>query len=100
VAAFELLAQRGTGEQPWAASYRHDPIAFLLDSVSDAVNLWGPAGTLLYRNRASQHLALGRPEETTQEVLTNGERPLERRCCRFRCGEMEYVLEIIGQGSK
>jgi hypothetical protein len=100
VTAFGLLARRGTGPMAWAASFRHDPIAFLLDSTSDAVNLWGTDGDLLYQNRAAERLGLGvgRAVETP-ESLTSGGHPLERRCCRFRCGHAEYLLEIIGKGA-
>jgi hypothetical protein len=100
VAAFELLTRRGTGPLAWAAFCRQDPIAFLLDTMSDAVNLRAAEGTLLYQNRAAERLGLGRSEETAQEILTNGDRQLDRRCCRFRCGNIEYVLEIIGDGAE
>ena len=32
--ALDLLAYRGSGGNPWRASYRHDPIAFLIDAMS------------------------------------------------------------------
>jgi hypothetical protein len=99
VAAFQLLACRGTGPLAWAASLRHDPIAFLLDTSSDAITLWGSQGELLYRNRTAERLGLGRCEETAWEVLTAGDRRLERRCCRVRYGNARYVLEIIGEGA-
>ncbi|WP_447980165.1 hypothetical protein [Candidatus Nitrospira bockiana] len=97
VAAFELPAYRGAGPLPWAASFRHNPIVFLLDTMTDAVNLWGSRGELLYRNRAAEQLGLGRCEETAHDVLLSSGRHLERRCCRFRCGHAEYFLEIIGE---
>src|ERR671921_287894 len=59
VAAFTLLARRGTGLTAWTAFFRHDPIAFLLDTTTDAINLWGSGGELLYRNRAGERLKLG-----------------------------------------
>lgn len=97
VAAFALLARRGNGPLAWTTFFRHDPIAFLLDSTSDAINLWGPQGELLYRNRAAEGLKMGRSDETPREVLWPSGRRLERRCCRFRCGNAEYVLEILTQ---
>ena len=66
--AFAMLSRRGTGLGSWAAPFRHDPIAFLLDSVSDATNLWGPAGELLYRNRAAAELDIGYPSEAPREA--------------------------------
>ena len=99
VAAFTLLANQGIGPLAWTAFFRHDPIAFLLDTTSDAINLWGAKGELLYRNRAADRLKMGRPEETAREVLWPGGRRVERRCCRFRCGHAVYMLEIIGEGA-
>lgn len=99
VTAFALLAKRGTGPTAWAASFRHDPIAFLLDTSSDAVSLWAEGG-LLYRNRAAERLGIGRahpgldPERLSFKGLA-----LERRCCRFRLGRNDYLLEIIGPGA-
>lgn len=98
VAAFRLLARRGSGPLAWTAFFRHDPIAFLLDTASDAINLWGSNGELLYRNRAAEQLKIGRSKETAREVLWPAGRRFERRCCRFRCGNAEYVVEIIGRG--
>jgi hypothetical protein len=100
VAAFTLLARRGMGPMAWTAFFRHDPIAFLLDTTSDAINLWGSQGELLYRNRAAERLKVGRPDEAVREVLWTSGRRSERRCCRFRCGHAEYLLEIIGEGAE
>lgn len=97
MSAFQLLSNRGVGPSAWAASFYHDPIAFLLDTSSDAVNLWGSRGELLYRNRAAERLGLGRCEGKAWEVFTAGNRRLERRCCRFRYGNARYLLEIIGE---
>jgi hypothetical protein len=99
VAAFQLLACRGIGPLAWAASLRHDPIAFLLDTSSDSISLWGSGGELLYRNRAAERLGLGRCEETAWEVLIDGDRRLERRCCRIQSGNAWYLLEVIGAGA-
>jgi hypothetical protein len=99
VAAFELLACRGSGPLAWAASLQHDPIAFLLDTSSDSITLWGSGGKILYRNRAAERLGLGRCEETAWEVLTDGDRRLERRCCALQFGNARYLLEIIGEGA-
>ena len=100
VVAFTRLASRGIGPLAWTAFFRHDPIAFLLDTTSDAINLWGSNGELLYRSRAAERLKMGRPDETAREVLWPNGRRVERRCCRFRCGHAVYVLEIMGEGAK
>lgn len=93
--AIGRLLLRGPGPQAWTASYRHDPIAFLLDAVSDAVNLWSADGTLLFRNAASQRLALGRSEPCAHELLTVSGRHYERRCLRYAHAGMEYILEVL-----
>jgi len=94
-AACELLSHRGVGDQSWALSFRHDPIAFLLDALGDAVNLWGPGGELLYRNHAAERLDLGPPQASPLEIVVAGENRLERRCLRFQSDGADYVLEII-----
>ena len=98
VASFQLLARRGTGPLAWAPPLRHDPIAFLLDTSSDSITLWGPQGESLYRNRAAERLGLGRCEEAW-EVMTVGDRRFERRCCQIQYGNTRFLLEIIGEGA-
>ncbi len=93
--AFDLLARRGSGKNPWAASYRHNPVAFLLDAVSDADTLWRGSGELVYRNRAAEELGVSRGDEVTYEIFKSGGRRFERRCVRFRYGEAEFTLEIV-----
>lgn len=96
--AFDLLAFRGTGNQAWAAPFRHDPIAFLLDTVSDAANVWAAdERQLLYQNRAARALALGRCDDVDVEQFTAGDRWFERRSLRFDTGGRNYILEIIHQ---
>jgi hypothetical protein len=93
--AFALLTRRGPGDEAWAAPFLHDPIAFLLDSISDAANVWGPGGELLYRNRAATDLDIGYCHAApVQQFYLNG-RHLERRSMRCRSKGSEYLLEII-----
>lgn len=81
-----------------------DPLALLLESMSDAVNVWRSDGALLYRNRAS--LALGTlmsssaPAGLTEsasvtETLDVKGQQFERRCLRCRVHGAPYVLEVI-----
>jgi len=93
--AFQLLTRRGAGMLAWAAPFRDHPIAFLLDSMGDAANLWGAQGELLYQNRAAAALGLGRAEDSPSEDFDTEGRHFERRCLRFRADELEYVLEVI-----
>ncbi len=95
LSAFELLTHRGNGSAAWASPFRDNALAFLLDSISDATNLWGPEGELLYRNRAGEQLGIGRCDDTAVEELTIRGRRFERRAARCRCRGKEYVLEIL-----
>jgi len=93
--AFELLTHRGNGNAAWASPFRDNALAFLLDSISDATNLWSLAGELLYRNRAAEQLGIGRCDDTAAEELTAHGRRFERRATRCHCGGREYVIEIL-----
>lgn len=95
LSAFELLTHRGNGNAAWASPFRDNALAFLLDSMSDAANLWGPEGALLYRNRAAERLGVGRCDETAAQELTIYGRRFERRAARCRCGNKQYLLEIL-----
>lgn len=95
LAAFQLLARRGSGPYAWTFSYRHDPIAFLLETIEEAVSLWGAAGERLYWNRAAEALNLDWRGCAALEYLRHGDRNLERRCASFSFGDTAYVLEII-----
>jgi hypothetical protein len=93
--AFDLLSHRGDGTTAWAASYRHDPIAFILDAMGDAINIWDTAGELLYQNRAAAELGIGRSDETALEVFASSGRRFERRGLRCGLRAASYVLEVI-----
>ena len=96
VSALKLLANRGEGPFAWAEPFYQDPIAFLLDTSSDAINLWGSSGELLYCNRSAERLGTGRYEGKAWEVFTFEGRRYERRCCSIRYGNVGYLLEVIG----
>lgn len=93
--AFHLLTRRGPGHGAWATSFRHDPIAFMLDTTGDAVNLWDAAGQLLYQNRAAADLGVGRSDENPLESFADGGRHFERRCLRCHVRGTDYMLEMI-----
>lgn len=93
--AFELLTHRGHGSAAWASPFRDNALAFLLDSTSDAINLWSADGELVYHNRTAEQLGIGRCDDTAVEQLTIDGRAFERRTARCRCGGKEYVCEIV-----
>jgi hypothetical protein len=93
--ASALLTRRGRGDGAGAAPFLHDPIAFLLDSISDAANVWGPGGKLLYRNRAATELDIGYFHLAPVQQFYLNRRCFERRGIRCRSHGSEYLLEII-----
>ncbi len=95
LSALEHLCCQGSGPQPWIVSFHHDPIAFLLDAMSDAVNVWSAEGRLVYQNPSSAELGLGRFEDTALVTIVNGEIRYQRRCLKFRVPNAEFLLEII-----
>jgi signal transduction histidine kinase len=102
LSAFDLIARRGAGESSWAVPFGDDAIAFLLDTMSDAANLWSVEGSLLCRNRASIALGSisGAPDanggpDTGIELFEAAGRHYERRYLRCHILATPYVLEII-----
>jgi len=92
--AVEHVARRSEGPEAWVASPATDPIAFLLFSISDPVNIWS-RGSIIFRNRAAEALGLARSEYASDERVEAANRIWERRCLRFQRGDTEYLLEIL-----
>jgi hypothetical protein len=97
IRALELLNRRGPGVLGWAAPFRDDPLAFVLDSMSDALNLWKPGGELLFSNAAALSLGLEWRDDLPFEQFSAKGRRFERRCIRYAADGGEYVLEIVRQ---
>jgi hypothetical protein len=98
LAALGRVTRRGEGARAWAPPLADDPIAFLLDSVRDAVNVWSPTGQLLYSNRAAATLELAWPGGPKLERVTSGGRVYERRCFPFTFWNARYLIEVISPG--
>jgi hypothetical protein len=82
LAAIELLGIRSEGPESFTVSPSNDPVAFLLDSVADAVSV-SRGTSVVYRNRAA-------------EKLQSSGRSFDRRqVLEFRRGGDDYVLEIL-----
>ena len=92
--AFELLNRQGTGAFAWAAPFRDDPIAFVLDSMSDAVRIWSSSGELIFQNRMATRLDVqagdGYPLE---RLICRGQR-VEKRSLRCTGAGVDYLIEI------
>jgi PAS domain-containing protein len=95
--ACELLTRRGPDRQGWATPFCQDPVAFLLDTVSDAVNIWGPDGVIVYSNRAAEEIDIGDCTESAPKEFVHAGRHFERRCSRVEYQSVEYVLEVLHQ---
>jgi hypothetical protein len=94
--SFELLSRRGPGVYGWATPFQDDAIAFLLDSTSDAINLWASSGQLLHQNRAALGSNVGSADEVSLARFAVRGRLFERRCLRcYKGPEDQYLLEII-----
>src|SRR3954470_24730029 len=52
LSALQRLSFRAGEPGAWAAPLAEDPIAFLLDTVGEVVNVWTTAGELVYSNHA------------------------------------------------
>lgn len=93
--ACELLMRRGPEPGAWTTPFRQDPVAFLLDSMNDAVTLWGPDGVIVYNNRAAEEIGCGRCEDVALKDFVNAGRRYQRRCIRIEHETVEYVLEVL-----
>lgn len=93
--ACELLTRRGPDEHGWATPFQQDPVAFLLDTVSDAVNVWDPEGVAVYSNRAAEELGCGDCAEAAPRRFVHAGRHYERRCSHVEYQSEQYVLEVL-----
>jgi hypothetical protein len=93
--ALGLLRRRGTGGLAWSTPFHDDPIAFMLDSINDGLNVWSSDGDLVFQNRTATGLGIGRCSEADYEQFSSGGRHFERRCLRCRARGQSFVLEII-----
>lgn len=99
--AFALLNRRGTGVLAWAAPFRDNPIAFLLDSMSDALSIWSSSGELLFENCHAARLAqrhggkVRHSREAPLERFTSQGQRFERRSLHCTGDGIEYVIEIV-----
>lgn len=92
-----LTFRAGRAGEPgaWATPLAEDPIAFLLDAVDEAVNVWTEAGQLLYSNRAAADLDLDCAGHPGVTWFARGDRRFERRCLSFDSYGATYVLEVV-----
>jgi len=91
---FELLNRQGPGVFARAAPFRDDPIAFVLDSIGDAVRIWSSSGDLLFQNRMAARLDIQPGDGYPLERLTSRGQHFEKRSLRCTGGGVDYLIEI------
>jgi len=96
--AFARLSFRSEGAFAWAPALAENPLAFLLDAVSDAVVLRSSSGRAVYANPSARRMVIPErwPEaEAAHEVLQVEDGQYERRCMSFSQGGETFVLEVL-----
>jgi hypothetical protein len=96
LSALQRLAFRAGEPGAWAAPLAEDPIAFLLDTVGEVVNVWTTEGELVYSNHAATDPAeLDGPVMPGLTLYRRGGRRFERRALAFDAYRTTYVIEIV-----
>jgi hypothetical protein len=95
LSAMRHLAFRAGEPGAWATPLGTDPIAFLLDAVDEAVNVWTAGGALVYSNRAAADLDLERAGHPGVTSFMRGNQRFERRCLAFDAYGTSYLIEVV-----
>ncbi len=96
LSALHRLSFRAGEPGGWAPPLAEDPIAFLLDTVGEAVNVWTTAGELVYSNHAATDQAeLDGPASPGVTSYRRGGRRFERRALAFDTYQTTYIIEVV-----
>jgi hypothetical protein len=96
LSALQRLSFRSGDPGAWAAPLSEDPIAFLLDTVGEVVNVWTTGGELVYTNRAATDPPeLDDPARPGVMAYGRGGRRFERRAIAFDAYRTTYVIEVV-----
>ena len=96
LSALQRLSFRSGDPDAWAAPLAEDPIAFLLDTVGEVVNVWTTGGELVYSNRvATDPAALEGPARPGVMAYRRGGKRFERRAIAFDAYRTTYVIEVV-----
>lgn len=95
--AVERLRRQGPGPEGWRTSLSDDPIAFLLDSMTDAFLVRCDQGEVLYANPVAEQIELmKRTTETHQRFQVKGVNYV-RRSMRYHLPNRVLILEIASK---
>jgi hypothetical protein len=83
VDAFSFLTRTGVGPNAWGIPLSSNPLAFLLDTIEEAVRVVSEEGDVLFQNRAA-HGARFREAG-----------PHHRRAMTFETGGRSFVIEVL-----
>ncbi len=96
LSALQRLGFRAGDPGAWAAPLAEDPIAFLLDTVGEVVNVWTTGGELVYSNHAGSDPAdLDGPARPGVTWYRRGGRHFERRALVFEAYRTALVIEVV-----
>jgi len=88
VDAFSFLTRKGVGPNAWSVPLSRNPLAFLLDTIEDAVRIVSEEGNVLFQNRAAHGI---RFEEAD---------PRNRRAMTFETSGHSIVIEVLYSRSR
>ncbi len=95
--AIERLRRQGPGPCAWRTSFCDDPIAFILDSISDALVLRDEKGKVLYANNAAHQLGiLNACDQDYEEFYDHGIKYF-RRSMRYQLPNQVIVIEVASR---
>ena len=95
LSALRHLAFRAGEPGAWGAPLARDPIAFLLDSITEAVNVRTTSGELVYSNRSAADFGPFGPADPGVTELARGGQRFERRAVAFEAVGTTFIVEIL-----
>ncbi|MBI3927178.1 MAG: hypothetical protein HY319_16700 [Armatimonadetes bacterium] len=95
--AVERLRRQGPGPEGWRISLQDDPVAFLLDSVADAILVRSDVGEVIYANPVAERMALSERSAASFERFQWDGLEYERRSLQCRWRHRRLILEVASR---
>ncbi|MBX3172440.1 MAG: hypothetical protein KF760_33860 [Candidatus Eremiobacteraeota bacterium] len=92
--AIERLARRGSGPAAWAPVFE-DPLAFLLDAISDGLLVRGRNGEVVFANALANQLELGERAFTAYEEFERGGESYAARGLRLELPDGPFTFTLV-----